>query len=146
MTAGNHQVVTMYEELRCTPEEIAHGLDLDLQAVILTLATNSKKYRLDKTKEQKGEDAKVVTGDVVLYQSDEVNEAAEVIASLMRHSEDEHVRMRAATFVINESKGRHDVKTVKNLNINVNFINEQMRRAREAKERARNKVIDVAGS
>jgi len=144
MTAGNLQIVHLFENLQLSPEEIASNLELELGAVLLSLSAESSKYRREMAVEQKSKGEIVKEEDVQLFNTADVSDAAAVIANLMRDSEDEHVRMRAAKFVVNEGKGRNDTKAVKNLNVSVNYINEQMQRARAAKDRAKETVIDVS--
>lgn len=143
MFSGNAQIVQMYEELDLSPGEIAETLEIDEQAVHLTLASNSVKFRKEKAIEKAGNDSSYAQVNADLFTKGDVDEAAAVIANLCKFSEDEHIQMRAANFIINEAKGRHDLKHIKNLNLNVTLINDQMKRAREAKERAKSKVIDV---
>lgn len=144
MTAGNHQLVQMYEQLKLNPAEIAEALGLDTGAVILALSSSSVQFRADRSKEQHGESVNSTTlSKTELFHIDDVREAASTITSLMKYSDEDNVRMRASKFIINESAGRHDVRAVNNLNINVNYINDQMKRAREAKQAAREKVIEA---
>jgi hypothetical protein len=80
--------------------------------------------------------------DPQLFSEDDERTAVLVMGQLLNH-ENENIQFRSAKFIINERKGRHDRGNLKNLNINVNLINEQMKRVKEAKQRALSKVIDV---
>ena len=134
MNTTNDQVVKLYEEFSMGPEEISEALGgLSEEGVRIILAARSRKFRGEA--KAKGEFADVV------------EEAKSVMASLMHYTEQPGVMYKAAKFIINENKGRHDVKSkggeLRNLNVNVRVISEHIEKAKAAKEAARNKIIDV---
>lgn len=145
MLASTEQIVNMFENLGLDISQISDALDLEKGAVEFALVSNSSKYRQSLAVKETGKTDGVSISRTNLFNNDEVNEAARVfIAQLM--SEDEHIRQKAAKFIINESKGRHDtVKNLKQVNtqFNVTIVNDQLKRAREAKEAAKSKHITV---
>lgn len=144
MLASTAQIVDMFENLDLSPDQISASLDIEKGAVELVLVGNSSKYRSQLAAIQNNGVVNTTTlANTNLFNNDEVQEAARVFISQMM-SDDEHIRQRAAKFIINEAKGRNDTKNVKNITqVNVNIVNEQMLRARQAKEDARNKKIEV---
>lgn len=127
MTAGNLSIIQSFEELGMTPEEIAETEDLDLSAVKGILMQNSAKYR------------KACKKDIdFCFDDDEALAAKQVIANLMRYSEDENLRFRAAKYCLDDKKGRLDVvKQQTGLNINVLQFNEHMQQALAAVKRSK---------
>lgn len=136
MIASSEQIVTLYEDLGVKPPEIAEALECELGAVELVLAQSSAKYRASKAIAQTGSNSNKAIGQTRLFDDEQAAEAARVLLQQMQYSEDEHIRQKAARFVIDEVKGRNDVKNIRHLTLNVNSINDQMRRAREAKAEA----------
>lgn len=127
------QIVELYEASDgLSPEDIVSCCPgLELGAVKLALAQNSKVYR----EKVKNSEAKFTDDDFSL--------AHQVMVGLMASSEMDNVKFRAAKFVINENKGRHDVQALSGLNINMNQINVQLADIQRLKEKAMNKVIDI---
>lgn len=121
----------MHEELGLSPEQIAEALGLDLTAVKTVLGSSSPAFR-----------RKAAVDDTAVSAT-EVAEAKRAILEVMRYTEDENLRFRAARFMFDDGKGRHDKIGQTNLNINVHLVNDQLQRARKALEAARAKVIDV---
>lgn len=136
MVAGNLQVVSLYEESGLDPEQIAEALDLEVSAVKFCLTAHSVSYRKMLNSQEKQE----LPGD---FLDEDFSNAANAIKELI-FSEDDHIRYRAAKFIYNEKKGRNDLKEINSVNFNVHLINEQMRKAIEAKARAKElTTIDV---
>ena len=122
MTAINQQIISSFEELGMSPEEIAEDQNLDLVSVKAILMQNSFLYR---KKCKKGEDD-------FNFSDEELQAANQTIVSLMRYSEDENLKARLARYIRDDKKGRLDVvKSMTGLNINVLAFNEQIKKAME---------------
>lgn len=142
MTAANSQIITAYDELKMTEEQISEELGYDLAAVKMILLKHSADYG-DKSmskftsKESEAESAP-------MFSADEVQLAKDSIVTLARESEMENVRLKASEFIINEYKGRNDpIKNLSEGNFNVLIISEHMSRARAAMARAKARARDV---
>ncbi len=114
MTAANQHIVTCFETLGMSPEQIAEAEQLELVAVKAILYQCSGAYR-----------ESIKAGAANLDFSDvELQEANAVIAQLMRYSEDDGLRYRAAKYLRDDKKGRRDrLSGLKSLNINITQIN-----------------------
>lgn len=110
----NQQIVKLYEDSNLAIEELASVFSIEPEAVKLALVNGSTKYRAELKK------------DPSLFTEADLDSAVMTMNQLLT-AEQEGVRYRAAKFIINEKKGRHDIKNVKNLNLNVNIFNDQMR-------------------
>ncbi|SRR6266404_870275 len=131
MTAGNKQIVTAYEDLGMSIDEIAHTQELEPLSVKAVLMQFSSLFRQDLKK------------DEVEFTDEEHQTAKDVIVNTARYSEDERVRLKAAMYIRDDKKGRLDVlKQFSGLNINVFEFNETMRKAIAAKNRAKG-IVDV---
>ena len=123
MTAANQQIVTAYEDLQLSPEEIAAEQGYDIAAVKSVLLSSSVLYRKAVKKEPE-----------LGFNDQQHQDAIAVISSIMQYSEDENLKLRAATFIRNDIKGRLDVNkngSMTGLNINVTMMQEQMHKALE---------------
>lgn len=135
----NQQIISLYETNNIAVQDIAENFELDIDMVKLALMSGSSKYR------------KLVKSKDETFDNDTVDYAKQVMTDLL-DCEVENVKYRAARYVIDESKGRNDIKHIQNSNINVNLIiSQQMQRAFEAANNAmkptnslsNNKVIDL---
>lgn len=126
----NAQIKELYENGDMEPIQIAEVLQLDENSVKMVLLGSSTKFR-KAAKENKG-----------LFTDDDFTQAKQKMAGLL-YSEHDNVSFRAAKFILNENMGRHDIRNVQNLNINVNILNEQILNAKKAIEKGKNKIIDV---
>lgn len=136
MTAGNQQIVTAYEELRMSPEEIAEDQDIDLFAVKAILMQFSSVFRRDA-----GEKPKEIG-----FNEEQEQDVIDVISNIARGytDADERTQLRAAMFLRNDRRGRLDIgKQLSGLNINVINFNEQMKKAIAAKQRSKDQVVDI---
>ena len=122
-------IKALYENEALSPDQISEALEMPIESIKVSLLQNSPKFR---------QDIKLPSNDKD-FTDDELETAKIAIARCM-NAEDEHLAFKAAKFVFNERKGRHNIKSlVKNVNLNINLINAQMQNARAAKERAINK-------
>lgn len=126
----NAQVKELYETGNLDPIQIAEVLSLDEHSVKMVLISNSSAFR------------KAMKADKTLFTSSDLAKAKDRMSELM-YSESDGVSFRASKFVINEAKGRHDVRSIQNVNINVNILNEQIANAKKAIDNAKNKIIDI---
>ncbi len=144
-SSGDIQIVTMYEELGFSPEEIAEDLDYDIVAVKSSLISHSKKYAsLFTTKDVLTPEQAEANKE--LFTDDDMRVAANVMKDLATGAEAENVKFRAAEFIINERKGRNDIKALKETQVNIVMFNEQIARAKAVQEKMRamyNGAIDV---
>lgn len=125
-----HQIVALFEEEHLKPDEIAQCMSMEEEAVKIALASNSREYN------------KLAKKNDAFFSNTDMENARMVMSGLL-FSEHPILQYRAAKFVINENKGRHDVQQIRGLNINVNILNEQMKKAKEALKSGREKVIDI---
>lgn len=135
--AVNDEIVTCYEKLKMTPEEIAQDLDLQPRAVEAVLCANSAMFRAQTTKEERAE----------IFSDQDMIDAANVIKNSM-HSDDDHVAFRAARFIIDEKKGRNDARADIGKNVSALTLSDKLASALEAANKAlvagrAQKVIDV---
>lgn len=132
MTASSQQIVTAFDTLGMLPEAISEEFNFDLISVKATLMQFSSKYR-ELMKEEPS----------LNYDVDEQLEAKSAILSIMRNTEDEHLRAKLALKIRDDGKGRLDV--VSNIlnggKIDINVFNIRLLEARAAK--AKSKEISV---
>jgi energy-converting hydrogenase A subunit M len=123
MTVENEQIILAYEMHGMTPEQIAVDRELELIAVKSALMQGSSAYR------------KAIKAGVpgLDFTDDELVESNKAILAIMRYAEDENLKFRAACYVRDDKKGRHDiVKAMTGLNVNVLLVQEQLQRANTA--------------
>jgi len=136
MTAGSQQIITAYEELGMSAEQIADDQDLDIAAVKAVLMQFSRDFRV-----AAGQSPKEIG-----FNDEQEQAVIDVISNIARgYTEaDERTQLRAAMFLRNDRRGRLDIgKQLTGLNINVISFNEQMRKAIEAKNRSKSQVVDI---
>ena len=145
MTAGNAQIVQLYEESGMTPEQIAASdLGFDLLSIKAVLLQNSSLYR-DAVRSAKGdkslEDA---------FSKEDQIAARDVIARIALYGdENPELQFRAAKYVRDDAKGRLDIAAgISSLNINVALFQQQLDKSKRARELtlAKAKSIDVPSS
>lgn len=131
MTAANRQIITCYEQLGSTPQEIAQELDFDVTCVKAILMQNSSIYRKACGAEPEEEDS-------FNFSKEELKMANQTIVHLAAGAEEDAIRLRAATYIRDDKKGRLDiVKQMNGLNINLTVFNETFQKAQAAIERAK---------
>ena len=115
------QIIRLYEDDNISVEELAEAFpELNIEAIKIALANGSSKYR------------KAVVKDSQMFGEDTFEAAKTVMASLI-YAEEPTIKYRAAKFILNENKGRHDLKDMKSNNLfgNVNLINIHLEKARK---------------
>lgn len=148
MDPADIQIQVAYRELKLTPEQIASDFGYELAAVKLSLAKTCPE--IVETKRVVPEfGMTAVKVEEPLFTGDHLKLARDTILNLAAESDVDAVKLKAAIFVINEAKGRNDVKALVDATAgsNVALINDIMQRAREAMNRTRakasSKVIDA---
>jgi len=133
MVAINQAIVTAYEELGMTPEEIADDQGLDISVIKATLIQSSLTYR------------KVIKKDDSEFSDEDLVQVNNVIRQTALYAEDENLRFRAASYIRDDKKGRRDIiKQVQNTQpINALIFNVQFQKAQKAIERACGKLKDA---
>lgn len=137
MSGRDQSIVSMYEELEMTIEQIAQSEDLEELSVKACLMTHSSVYR---------EALKLKSEDGFTEQDD--LDARRTIRELM-NSDDDHVSLRAAIFIRSDKKGRLDVKPkdMQQVNVTVNQFNLLLQKQKEVREKAKQRqLIDVPSS
>lgn len=120
----NAQIVSAYDNSDISVDELAQAFDLEIGAVKMALNSGSKKFRENlKTSEE-------------YFDKTDVDFARETMVGLMQ-CEIDAVRFKSAKYILDEKKGRNDVKELAHTNINVNLINIQMQRAIDAANKAK---------
>lgn len=137
MTAANQQIVSAFEDLGLTPDQIAEQFEYDEGAVKTILFQCSSVYR------------KAAKGDVSLqYSDDDAERAMQIIKDVAFGSEDDHLRFKAACRIVDEKKNRLDVqKSVSGLaNFNIVNFNVRMQEALRSLEKTREKTLVIENS
>ena len=139
MTAASQQIITCYEELGMSIDEIAaagHGDPVAIKAVLLQW---SQKYR---------EEMKV--NKAIDFTEEDHDQVLAVIRNAALFAEDEHLRFRAAKYIRDDKKGRLDLnKGLKNLNISLQTFTLHLERAnsitsrRSRSAQTREQITDV---
>lgn len=128
LTGLNSQIVTAFDELEMNVDEIASEFGCEPLSVKACLMSFSSKYRSSLRKQD-------VTKD---FKDEELEEANAVIVSLMRTSDDEHLRGRMARYIRDDKKGRLDaLNGIKSMNVNIALFNERLLQAKEAKQKSK---------
>lgn len=136
ITPASQSILEAYETLGLSVSDISEQNGLEPDSVKAVLYQFSRKYR-DSLKDTISASCK--ENKDYLKESfgrDSYSAAKEAIAGLLYTADCDAVRFRAAKFVIDEEKGRNDMKALQGVNINVGLINEQILKARAARTRA----------
>lgn len=124
----NNQMISLFEDSDIGVEDIAEQFDCEVESVKMALASGSSKYR-----------EMVKKGDET-FGEDTLEAAKRAIGYLIEDSDCDSVKLKAAIYVVDESKGRHTVQNFTKNVFNVNMINDQMRRANEAIRAVKDKI------
>lgn len=127
LTNQNLQIVEAFKQ-GMSLEDISEQFDLDLLSVKATLLQFSPEYR-ERSK----------TEVDLKFNETEQEEAKEAIVRIMRNSDDDYLKLRAAKYIRDDAEGRLDnpLKGLKSMNVNIISFNEQLLRAREGKQRSK---------
>jgi hypothetical protein len=125
----NQQIVTLYENSGLSLEELSQVFSMEAETIKLALVQGSAKYREELKK------------DPALFNDGDLQSAVMTMTQLLT-AEEAGVKFRAAKFIINEKMGRHNIKNVQQLNINVNLFNNQLKKAKEAINKSKG-IVDV---
>lgn len=130
MSNANAQVLKA-AELGMTPREIADDLGYEEEAVKLILAGAGGEKAVAK-----------------LFNEDDLAIARDTIRGLAAGAEMEGVRLKAATYIVDEYSGRHNIERSLaqfGKGINIVVVQETMKRTREAIARAKEqRVVELA--
>lgn len=146
MAPANQQIVTAYEECGMSPEDIAQDLGYSLEAVKMVLLQHSQEFSDKALSVANGKraEAESEAADEPVFTKADLAIAKATIKALAAGAEAEAVRYRASEFIINEVKGRNDLKALHNNNFNVVMIQEAMTKARAAMAAHRQNAVAVA--
>jgi len=134
VTAANQQIITAYEELGLSPEQISEDQELDIVAVKSVLMQGSALYRRACKKDE-----------TLCFDDAQEKLALDVIYQIAAgHTEaDDNTRLRAAMYIRNDRRNRLDVvKQQAGLNINVIMMQDQMKKAIAAIQRSKGEVVN----
>jgi hypothetical protein len=136
MLAVDTQLKAAYEVNGMSPSEIAIDQGFQEKAVKAKLMQISAKYRKDCGKED--EDSTALN-----FTLSEAEEMKGIVLNVARTTEDDNLRFKAATWVLDDKKGRKDaVKAIQNGPVlNMLTINEFFARAREGANNIKEKVL-----
>lgn len=133
MNSANQQIVAAYEsDPNITFDTLCQAFpDYDPAAIKIVLAAGSPKFQALQKKAE---------GDQY-FNSDVAELAVATMASLL--SDEKHA-FRAAKYILDDRKGRHDIRALKNVNIIKIDVAERMKKAKEAVEKSRSQpIIDI---
>lgn len=129
---SNEQIVSLYEGAELTVEELANEFcDGNVTLVKMALIAGSSKYR---SLARKSKDETFTDADF---------EEAKFIMKSCLFAENEAVKYRAAKYIIDDKRGRHDLTVVKDANVNVTLVNLQLQRAMKAVEKGRTIEVEA---
>lgn len=146
MSGSDQQIVTSYEDLGMSVEEIASDTGWDELAIKAILIQNSMVYR-DSIKSPVGGNEND-TSKIEGFSEQDNLDAIRTVREILNASDEPHIQLKAAMFIRNDKKGRLDVvKAIKDApRFTINQFNITLAKARDARLRARSKVIDIGGT
>jgi hypothetical protein len=149
MTAADKQIVTMYEELQCTPAQIVDELngEYDIEAVKMCLLNHSAQF-----KQEARQAVQVSNGGADqaqgIFSEEERQIAKSVCLRLCQFSEAESVQARMAEVILNEQRAERTSQKLTALagaKMNILQFQEHANLAKAAIQRARQaQVIDIS--
>lgn len=141
---ANDEIVTMYDELGFSVEEIVAETGYEPGAVKVILADRSTKYNLvargSATDDHRKGARPGETTDADLA------EMTDVIRSIARNGENDGIRLKAATYLRDDRLGRLDVRKEQDkgsLNINVLMLNQGLKKLRAMKSAMTQQLIEA---
>lgn len=130
------EIITMYETLGMTVEQIAADTELEVPSIKAILFQSSSLYR---------QDAKA--DDKLQFTETEAEEAKRIILNIARYTGDEHLQFKAARYVLDCKTNRIEAGTqLKHTTFNVISFNEQMQRALAAQRKTEEKAIEISAA
>lgn len=142
MTAGNHQVVQLYETEGMTPEQIAEVMGIEVEVVKTLLLQTSMSFRA------------AVQKDNSLVSEELLQDMFHAYIGLARGAESDAVREKATRHIINlgmkvnKGLGSTDaiVQTARQGggNINIYMLNQQLQKARSVLAQVKQKQLATA--
>ena len=152
MTGGTlEQLRVSYEDLGMSLSEIERDFpQFSIESIKAGLTSCSSKYRNDCKSEVKTQEQ--IDAESLNFSDDELRLANKTIVELALGSEDDHLRLKAATYIRDDKKGRKEVAAlIRSQNtFNIFAFNEQMQKTRslasglkEKALRSLNKPIEV---
>lgn len=138
MSATLAQLKAAYENNNMSPEDIVTDFpDLDIAAVKAGLMQCSAKYRRDCGVEEEDNSGLNFTNDQLRM----VNQG---IFELAMGADDEHLRLKALTYIRDDKKGRKEiVRAMKGNTFNILQFNEQLKANREMANKIKSRLIEV---
>lgn len=137
MSAELEALKVAYETLGMTPEQIAEDRQLDITSVKAGLMQCSSRYRRDCGKEEEADDS-------LNFNDDDLQRVNQTIVELALGAENEAVRLKAAMYVRDDKKGRHDVvKQVGGMGFNILQFNQFMEKSRAGAEQIKQEILGV---
>lgn len=134
-------IVESFDTLGMSPDEIALDRGLDIVAVKAALAQSSKKYRSVLASAGASEEEKDPTLD---FTNDDLRDANDAIVRLMKHGEDEGLRLKAAIYVRDDKKGRKEiVKAIGGNQFNLFQFNDALRSAKAGAAALKQGALDI---
>lgn len=137
-TATNQIIAALEQGMTC--EEIAEDCGYDIVAVksVALSQQSAKKTAFKLTDPLAVGTSSEEPLNHTLFSADDLTVARNAIVELVSTAEMEGVKLKAATFIINEVKGRNNIaKSLVNGDFDIAVINAAMERAREAMRRTR---------
>jgi hypothetical protein len=137
MLAVDTQIKTAYEVNGMSPKEIADDQGFAEESVKAKLMQISAKYRKDAGLEDEAESA-------LNFSISEAEEMKGIVLNVARTTDDDNLRFKAATWVLDDKKGRKDVvKALQNGPVlNLLTINEFFAKGREAANNMKEKILN----
>lgn len=133
MNFTNTQIISLYDsEPSSTIDDLAIAFDFSVESVKLILAAGSQRYK------------KELAENPETFTADDARLAAQTIKELC-YAENEGVRLKAATILLDEQKGRRNpLKNAQKVGVlNINILNNYLNKGQEALKRAKGETVDV---
>lgn len=138
----NIEIVSLYENSdgELSIDDICSLMpDLDKGLIRMVLENNSKLYR----EKHCAPAPMIVDKNLSSFNPDDDQLAHQAIRGLLL-SENPSVALKAAKLIIDEKRGRRDVRSgLRKINFNINLLNTQLEQQKRARELATGEVIDI---
>lgn len=141
MSGAQQQIVTAYEDLGLSVEQISREFSFDAVSIKAVLMQNSIVYREQNKQVSSG--SKEASPDD-FTQQDALQIKRVIMDSVA--SDDPHLAFKAAKYARDDYKGRlTPIKMVANTTINIVEFNISLQKARDARARVKQKAIEIGG-